>query len=64
MCCTLLRCCQHITVFNLFITNQLNYIRISYLSGVEVNQEQKFVVDTKGAGGQGHLEVNMVSFVS
>ncbi|TMS19569.1 Filamin-B [Larimichthys crocea] len=27
------------------------------LQGVEVDQEQQFMVDTKGAGGQGHLEV-------
>lgn len=40
------------------------YISISFLTGVEVNQEQTFVVDTKGAGGQGHLEVTMVSFES
>lgn len=31
------------------------------LSGVEVDQEQQFMVDTKGAGGQGHLEVAVVS---
>lgn len=31
------------------------------LSGVEVNQEQQFMVDTKGAGGQGQLEVEVVS---
>lgn len=30
-------------------------------SGVEVNQEQQFMVDTKGAGGQGRLEVAVVS---
>ncbi|XP_024125017.1 filamin-B isoform X2 [Oryzias melastigma] len=28
---------------------------------VEVNQEQEFLVDTKGAGGQGHLEVEVLS---
>lgn len=32
------------------------------LSGVEVNQEQQFMVDTKGAGGQGQLQVAVVSF--
>lgn len=31
------------------------------ISGVEVNQEQQFMVDTKGAGGQGRLEVAVVS---
>lgn len=29
---------------------------------MEVNQEQQFKVDTKGAGGQGQLEVAVVSF--
>lgn len=29
--------------------------------GVEVDQEQQFTVDTKGAGGQGNLEVAVVS---
>ncbi|XP_078803934.1 filamin-B isoform X3 [Oryzias latipes] len=28
---------------------------------VEVNQKQEFLVDTKGAGGQGHLEVEVLS---
>ena len=27
---------------------------------MEVNQEQEFAVVTKGAGGQGHLEVTLV----
>ncbi|XP_056886681.1 filamin-B isoform X1 [Takifugu flavidus] len=40
----------------------LDKVNVDNLDGrVEVNQEQKFVVDTKGAGGQGHLEVNMIS---
>lgn len=34
------------------------------LSGVEVNQEQQFTVDTKGAGGQGQLQVAVVSLCS
>lgn len=29
--------------------------------GVEVGQEQQFLVNTKGAGGQGRLEVEVVS---
>lgn len=37
---------------------------IDYLSGVEVDQEQQFMVDTKGAGGQGQLEVVVVSLSS
>lgn len=32
-----------------------------FFSGAEVDQEQQFVVDTKGAGGQGRLEVTVVS---
>lgn len=32
-----------------------------HLLGVEVNQEQQFMVDTKGAGGQGQLQVAVVS---
>lgn len=38
-------------------------VGVSCLAGVEVNQEQQFVVDTKGAGGQGHLEVTLVIVV-
>lgn len=34
------------------------------LLGVEVNQEQQFTVDTKGAGGQGQLQVAVVSLCS
>lgn len=50
----------------LFIENQiinLYIIGIYCFTGVEVNQEQEFVVDTKGAGGQGHLEVTMVIYL-
>uniref|UniRef100_H3CM53 Filamin B n=1 Tax=Tetraodon nigroviridis TaxID=99883 RepID=H3CM53_TETNG len=40
----------------------LNKVNVDNLDGrVEVNQEQEFVVDTKGAGGQGHLEVTLLS---
>lgn len=31
------------------------------VSGVEVDEEQQFEVNAKGAGGQGHLEVQVVS---
>lgn len=37
--------------------------KLACLSGVEVNQEQQFKVDTKGAGGQGQLEVAVVSLL-
>ncbi|XP_047439837.1 filamin-B isoform X1 [Mugil cephalus] len=40
----------------------LNNITVDNLDGrVEVDQEQQFMVDTKGAGGQGHLEVSVLS---
>lgn len=35
------------------------FIRIVF-SGAEVGQEQQFTIDTKGAGGQGQLEVALV----
>lgn len=38
-------------------------IGVFCLTGVEVNQEQEFVVDSKGAGGQGQLEVTLVIVV-
>ncbi|KAG7453314.1 filamin-B isoform X2, partial [Solea senegalensis] len=40
----------------------LTKVTVDNLSGrVEVDQEQQFMVDTKGAGGQGHLEVAVLS---
>ncbi|XP_058488127.1 filamin-B isoform X1 [Solea solea] len=40
----------------------LSKVTVDNLSGrVEVDQEQQFMVDTKGAGGQGHLEVAVLS---
>ncbi|KAM9362097.1 filamin B a [Symphorus nematophorus] len=40
----------------------LNKVNLDNLDGrVEVNQEQQFMVDTKGAGGQGQLEVAVLS---
>ncbi|XP_027134628.1 filamin B a isoform X2 [Larimichthys crocea] len=40
----------------------LNKVTLDDLEGrVEVDQEQQFMVDTKGAGGQGHLEVAVLS---
>lgn len=38
-------------------------IGVFWLTGVEVNQEQEFVVVSKGAGGQGQLEVTLVIVV-
>lgn len=34
---------------------------LSFFSGVEVGKDQEFTVDTKGAGGQGKLEVKLTS---
>ncbi|KAM9859071.1 filamin B a [Aulostomus maculatus] len=40
----------------------LSKVTVDDLNGrVEVGQEQQFTVDTKGAGGQGHLEVAVLS---
>ncbi|XP_022597850.1 filamin-B-like [Seriola dumerili] len=40
----------------------LSKVTVDNLDGrVEVDQEQQFMVDTKGAGGQGHLEVAVLS---
>ncbi|XP_054866408.1 filamin-B isoform X1 [Amphiprion ocellaris] len=40
----------------------LNKVTVDNLDGrVEVDQEQQFLVDTKGAGGQGQLEVAVLS---
>uniref|UniRef100_A0A3B5BCJ8 Filamin B n=1 Tax=Stegastes partitus TaxID=144197 RepID=A0A3B5BCJ8_9TELE len=40
----------------------LNKVTVDNLDGrVEVDQEQQFMVDTKGAGGQGQLEVAVLS---
>ncbi|MED6241044.1 hypothetical protein ATANTOWER_018906, partial [Ataeniobius toweri] len=40
----------------------LSKISVDNLDGrVEVNEEQQFMVDTKGAGGQGQLEVEVLS---
>nr|XP_046240882.1 filamin-B isoform X1 [Scatophagus argus] len=40
----------------------LSKVTLDNLDGrVEVDQEQQFMVDTKGAGGQGHLEVEVLS---
>ncbi|XP_035485929.2 filamin-B isoform X1 [Scophthalmus maximus] len=40
----------------------LDKVTVDNLEGrVEVNQEQQFMVDTKGAGGQGRLEVAVLS---
>ncbi|KAM7005424.1 filamin B a isoform 2-T2 [Tautogolabrus adspersus] len=40
----------------------LNKVTVDNMEGrVEVNQEQQFLVDTKGAGGQGQLEVAVLS---
>ncbi|KAM7421946.1 hypothetical protein PAMA_010159 [Pampus argenteus] len=40
----------------------LDKISVDNLDGrVEVDQEQEFTVNTKGAGGQGHLEVSVLS---
>ncbi|XP_019734990.1 filamin B a isoform X4 [Hippocampus comes] len=40
----------------------LNNVAVDNLDGrVEVGQEQQFLVDTKGAGGQGRLEVEVLS---
>ncbi|KAF7664185.1 hypothetical protein LDENG_00185990 [Lucifuga dentata] len=40
----------------------LSKVNVDSLDGrVEVGQDQKFMVDTKGAGGQGHLEVAVLS---
>ncbi|XP_030274937.1 filamin-B-like isoform X1 [Sparus aurata] len=40
----------------------LSKVNLDNLDGrVEVNQEQQFMVDTKGAGGQGRLEVAVLS---
>ncbi|XP_053303290.1 filamin-B [Pleuronectes platessa] len=40
----------------------LDKVTVDDLDGrVEVDQEQQFTVDTKGAGGQGHLEVAVLS---
>uniref|UniRef100_A0A669BE27 Filamin B n=1 Tax=Oreochromis niloticus TaxID=8128 RepID=A0A669BE27_ORENI len=40
----------------------LSKVTVDNMDGrVEVNQEQQFMVDTKGAGGQGHLVVELLS---
>uniref|UniRef100_A0A7N8XHM8 Filamin B n=1 Tax=Mastacembelus armatus TaxID=205130 RepID=A0A7N8XHM8_9TELE len=40
----------------------LSKVSVQNLDGrVEVSQEQQFMIDTKGAGGQGHLEVAVLS---
>ncbi|XP_049441714.1 filamin-B isoform X1 [Epinephelus fuscoguttatus] len=40
----------------------LSKVNVDNLEGrAEVNQEQQFMVNTKGAGGQGHLEVAVLS---
>lgn len=57
------QCLEHVVGISLLqICDIINLyvINIYALTGVEVNQEQEFVVDTKGAGGQGRLEVTMV----